>query len=132
MSGSIPADTDLIAATNPSSEVGLFFTVAELRQAMSPVGYLTPADVALTASVQAAQATAAAAIPASTLGQALGPLQSDANNKIPLANLATSGLGSSHYLGTWNALLNLPLIQSGIAPAVSAPVGGYYIVSVAG
>jgi hypothetical protein len=132
MSGSIPADTDLIAATNPSSDVGLYFTVAELRQAMSPVGYMTPADEALTSDVQAAQATAAAAIPASTLGQPLGPVQSDANNKVPLANLPTSILGSSHYIGTWNALLNVPLIQSGTAPAVSAPVGGYYIVNVSG
>ncbi len=130
--GSIPADTDLIAATDPSSNVGLFFTVAELRQAMSPVGYLTPADNVLTAAVQAAQTTANNAIPIATLGQPLGPVQSDATNKVPLANLPASVLGSSHFIGTWNALLNVPLIQSGVAPAVAAPVGGYYIVSVAG
>lgn len=130
--GSIPADTDLIAATDPSSNVGLFFTVAELREAMSPVGYLTPADEVLTTAVQTAQTTANAAIPTSTLGQPLGPVQSDATNKVPLANLPASVLGSSHYLGTWNALLNVPFIASGVAPSVSAPVGGYYIVSVAG
>jgi hypothetical protein len=132
MSGSVPADTALIAATNPSSDVGLFFTVAELREAMSPVGYYTPADQVLTAAVQAAQATADAAIPTSTLGQPLGPVQSDVNNLVPLANLPASVLGSSHYLGTWNALLNVPLIQSSVAPDVTSPVGGYYIVSVAG
>jgi hypothetical protein len=130
--GSIPADTDLIAATDPASNVGLFFTVAELRTAMSPVGYLTPADAVLTTAVQAAQTTANAAIPASSLGQPLGPVQADATNKVPLANLPASVLGSSHFIGTWNALLNVPLIQSGVAPAVSAPVGGYYIVSVSG
>jgi hypothetical protein len=132
MSGSVPADTDLIAATNPASDVGLFFTVAELRAAMSPIGYFTPADQVLTAAVQAAQATANAAIPTSTLGQALGPVQSDVNNLVPLANLPASVLGSSHYLGTWNALLNVPLIQSSVAPDVASPVGGYYIVSVSG
>jgi hypothetical protein len=130
--GSVPPDTDLIAMTDPASNVGVFYTVAELRAAMSPVGYSTPADEVLTAAVQAAQATANAAIPSATLGQPLGPVQADANNKVPLANLPASVLGSSHFLGTWNALLNVPLIQSGVAPAVSAPVGGYYIVSVAG
>jgi hypothetical protein len=130
--GSVPPDTDLIAMTDPSSNVGVFYTVAELRQAMSPVGYLTPADEVLTTAVQAAQATASAAIPSSSLGQPLGPVQADATNKVPLANLPASVLGSSHFLGTWNALLNVPLIQSGVAPAVPAPVGGYYIVSVAG
>ena len=132
MSGSVPPDTALIAVTNPSADVGLFFTVAELREAMSPIGYFTPADQVLTAAVEAAQATANAAIPTSTLGQALGPVQSDVNNLVPLANLPASVLGSSHYLGTWNALLNVPLIQSSVAPDVASPVGGYYIVSVAG
>jgi hypothetical protein len=130
--GSVPPDTDLIAMTDPASNVGVFYTVAELRAAMSPVGYLTPADQVLTTAVQAAQATASAAIPSSTLGQPLGPVQSDVNNLVPLANLPASVLGSSHFLGTWNALLNIPLIVSGVAPAVSAPVGGYYIVSVSG
>jgi hypothetical protein len=130
--GPVPPDTDLIAMTDPSSNVGAFYTVAELRAAMSPVGYLTPADEVLTAAVQAAQATASAAIPTSTLGQPLGPVQADATNKVPLANLPASVLGSSHFLGTWNVALNVPLIQSGVAPAVSAPVGGYYIVSVGG
>jgi hypothetical protein len=132
MSGSVPADTDLIAATNPASDVGLFFTVSELRAAMSPVGYSTPADQVLTAAVQEAQATANAAIPTATLGQPLGPVQSDVNNLVPLANLPASVLGSSHYLGTWNALLNEPLIQSSVAPDVASPVGAYYIVSVSG
>ena len=130
--GSVPPDTDLIAMTDPASNVGVFYTVAELRAAMSPVGYLTPADEVLTTAVQAAQATASAAIPSSTLGQPLGPVQSDVNNLVPLANLPASVLGSSHFLGTWNALLNIPLIVSGVAPAVNAPVGGYYIVSVSG
>ena len=97
---------------------------------MSPIGYMTPADQINAAA--AAQATANAAIPSSTLGQPLGPVQSDATNKIPLANLPTAVLGSSHYLGTWNASTNTPLIVSGTAPNVPSPVGGYYIVSVAG
>jgi hypothetical protein len=66
------------------------------------------------------------------LGQPLGPVQSDVNNLVPLANLPASVLGSSHYLGTWNALLNEPLIQSSVAPDVTSPVGAYYIVSVSG
>ena len=131
-STTIPSDTDLIPATDPVAQQGVFFTVAELRAAMSPVGYMTPADQINAAAAAAAQATANAAIPASKLGQPLGPVQSDANNMVPLANLPSAVLGANHYLGTWNASTNTPLIQSGVAPNVASPVGGYYIVSVAG
>ena len=131
-SNNTPSDSLLIPATDPVATEGVFFTVAELRAAMSPVGYMTPADQINAAAAAAAQATANAAIPSSTLGQPLGPVQSDATNKIPLANLPAAVLGSSHYLGTWNASTNTPLIVSGTAPNVPSPVGGYYIVSVAG
>jgi hypothetical protein len=131
-SGTTPSDTVLIPATNPAESEALFFTVAELRAAMSPIGYMTPADQVNAAAAAAAQATANAAIPSSTLGQPLGPAQLNAQSQIPLANLPASVLGSSHYLGTWNASTNTPLIQSGVAPNVAAPIGGYYIVSVAG
>lgn len=127
-----PTDDDLIAASDPVANEGVFFTVAQLRAAMSPVGYMTPADQINAAAAAAAQATANAAIPSSTLGQPLGPVQSDATNKVPLANLPSAVLGSSHYLGTWNASTNTPVIVSRTAPAVSSPVGGYYIVSVSG
>ena len=127
-----PSDTALIATTDPVQMQGLFYTVAELREQMSPIGYMTPADQLNAAAVAVAQATANAAIPISTLGQPLGPVQSDATNKVPIANLPSAVLGSSHYLGVWNAATNTPLIVSSTPPDVTAPVGGYYIVSVAG
>lgn len=127
-----PADSVLIPATDPVASDGVFFTVAQLREAMSPIGYMTPADQINAAAAAAAQATANAAIPASTLGQPFGPVQSDGSNKVPLANLPSAVLGVSHYLGTWNASTNTPQIVSGTAPDVASPVGGYYIVSIAG
>jgi len=131
-SASTPSDADLIAATDPVANQGVFFTVAQLRAAMSPVGYMTPADQINAAAAAAAQATANAAIPSSTLGQPRGPAQLNASGVIPLTNLPSSVLGSSHYLGTWNASTNTPLIVSGTAPGVPSPVGGYYIVTVSG
>ena len=83
-------------------------------------------------ALAAASAVANAAIPSTTLGQPLGPVQADSTNKVPLANLPASVIGSNHYLGTWNAATNTPTLASSTAPAGSAPVGGYYIVSVAG
>lgn len=131
-SNTTPSDSILIPASDPAAGQGAFFTIAQLREAMSPVGYMTPADQINAAAAAAAQATANAAIPASTLGQPLGPVQSDSNNKVPLANLPSTVLGASHYLGTWDASTNTPLIESGTAPSVPSPVGGYYIVSVSG
>ncbi len=131
-SSTTPADTVLVAATDPVASQGLFFTVAELRAAMAPIGYMTPADQINAAAAAAAQATANAAIPSSTLGQPLGPAQLNASNQIPLANIPSSALGSSHFLGTWNASTNTPLIVSSTPPNVASPVGGYYIVAVAG
>ncbi len=127
-----PADNVLILASDPVQSEALFFTVAELRTAMSPIGYMTPADQVNAAAAAAAQATANAAIPASTLGQPLGPAQLNAQGLVPLANLPSSVLGTSHYLGTWNASTNTPLIQSSVAPNVASPVGAYYIVAVSG
>ncbi len=127
-----PADTVLVPVTDPVAQQGAMYTIAQLREAMSPVGYMTPADQIIAAAAAAAQSTANGAIPISSLGQPLGPVQSDANNLIPLSSLPGSVLGANHYLGTWNASTNTPLIQSGVAPNVPSPVGGYYIVSVSG
>ena len=73
-SNNTPSDSLLIPATDPVATEGVFFTIAELRAAMSPIGYMTPADQ-INAAAAAAQATANAAIPSSTLGQPLGPVQ---------------------------------------------------------
>jgi hypothetical protein len=89
-------------------------------------------DTANATAAASALAVANAAIPSSALGQPLGPVQADSSNKVPLANLPASVVGSSHYLGTWNASTDTPSLTSGVAPSTPAPVGGYYIVSVAG
>ena len=75
-----PADNLLIPATDPQATVGLWFTVAEPREAMSPIGYMSPANQINAAAALAAQMTANAAVPTSMLNMAGGPPALDANN----------------------------------------------------
>jgi hypothetical protein len=89
-----PADVLLIPATDPVATVGVFFTVAELRDAMSPIGFMTPGDQIIAAAAEAAQATASAAIPAATLNQPNGPAQLDSNGTANAVNIVYSGPGA--------------------------------------
>ena len=92
--GLTPADTLLIPATDPAATVGVFFTVAELRDAMSPIGYMTPANELNAAAAQAAQLTANAAIPTATLGQPLGPAQLDLSGTVSTQKVVYVGSGA--------------------------------------
>ncbi|MDR3736091.1 MAG: hypothetical protein P4L10_11210 [Acidobacteriaceae bacterium] len=60
------------------------------------------------------------------------PLTTGVSGVLPIANLPASVIGSNHYIGTWNAATNTPTITSATAPGGAAPIGSYYVVSVAG
>jgi hypothetical protein len=55
----------------------------------------------------------------------------DSTGKVPLANIPSSVIGSSYYLGVWNASTNTPTITSSAAPT-GYGVGAYYVCDVAG
>ncbi len=73
--------------------------------------------------------TANAAIPQSAAGVTIAQLTGGVLN---INQIPPAVLGSTHYVGVWNASTNSPTITSGTSPGGSNPVGGYYVVNVAG
>jgi len=65
---------------------------------------------------------------ADTKGAALGVAELDSNSKVPLNQLPDAVVHGLHYMGTWNALTNVPPIPASAA----ANEGQYYVVEVAG
>jgi hypothetical protein len=103
-----------------TSEVGTLFTdIGTINTSLTSLG----SQIATTGSV------ANAAIPLTAKGVSVATLT---GGVLSSSQVPAYLLGGTHYLGAWNAATNTPTIASGIAPTVTNPVGGYYIVSVSG